>query len=58
MGRSERSMKLLEDTTLAHREFRILVDRADFVEVTPASSTILYLGSRFDLDHALHVSAG
>jgi hypothetical protein len=51
-------MKLIEDTTLAHREFRILVDRADFVEVTPASSTILYLGSRFDLDHALHVSAG
>jgi hypothetical protein len=58
MGRSKRSTKLLEDTTLARRVFRILVDRAGFVEVTPAASMILYLGSRFDLDLALHVAGG
>jgi hypothetical protein len=56
MGRSERSTKLLEDTTLASRVFGILVDRAGLVEVTPAASTILDLGSRFDLDLALNVA--
>jgi hypothetical protein len=53
---SKRSMKLLEDMTLAHPMFRILVDRVGFVEVTPAASTILGLGSSFDLDLALHVA--
>jgi hypothetical protein len=52
MGRSKRSLKLLEDTTLASRMLGILVDRARFVEVTPAASTIWCLGSRFDLDLA------
>jgi hypothetical protein len=56
MGRSERLTKLLEDTTLTSCVFGILVDRAGFVEVTPAASTILCLGSRFDLDLALHVA--
>jgi hypothetical protein len=55
MGRSERSAKLLEDTALARSVFWILMDRAGFVEVTPATSTILGLGSRFDLDIVLHV---
>jgi hypothetical protein len=56
IGRSERSTKLLEDTALARRVFGILVDRAGFIEVTHAASTILGLGSRFDLDLALHVA--
>jgi hypothetical protein len=56
MGRSERSTKLLEDTTLASRVFGILVDRAGFIEVILAASTIFGLGSRFDLDLALHVA--
>jgi hypothetical protein len=56
MGRSERSTKLLEDTALASRVFGILMDRAGFVEVTLAASTILGLGSRFNLDLALHVA--
>jgi hypothetical protein len=56
MSRSKRSSKLLKDTTLAHRVFRILVDRTGFVEVAPAASTILGLGSRFDLDLLLHVA--
>jgi hypothetical protein len=55
MGCSERSMKLLEEMALVCRVFRILVDKAGFVEVTPAASTILGLGSRFDLDLVLHV---
>jgi hypothetical protein len=49
-------MELLEDTALVCCVFRILVDRAGFVEVVPAASTILGLGSRFDLDLALHVA--
>jgi hypothetical protein len=56
MGSSERSTKLLEDTALASHVLGILVDRAGFVEVTPATSTILDLESRFDLDLALHVA--
>jgi hypothetical protein len=36
--------------------FGILVDRAGFIEVTPTVSTIWCLGSRFDLDLALHVA--
>jgi hypothetical protein len=56
MGRSERSTKLLEDTAPARCVFRILVDRAGFIEVAPAASTILCLGSRFNLDLALHVA--
>jgi hypothetical protein len=55
MSRSKRSTKLLEDTALARHVFRILVDRARFVEVALAASTILGLGSKFDLDLALHV---
>jgi hypothetical protein len=55
MSRQKRSTKLLEDTALARRVFRILVDRAGFIEVTLATSIILGLGSRFNLDLALHV---
>jgi hypothetical protein len=55
MSRCKRSTKLLETTALARRVFRILVDRAGFAEVAPAASTILGLGSRFDLDPVLHV---
>jgi hypothetical protein len=38
------------------RVFGILVHRAGFVEVAPAASTIWGLGSKFDLDIALHVA--
>jgi hypothetical protein len=56
MGCNERSTKLLEDTTLTRRAFGILVDRVGFVEVAPVVSMIWGLGSRFDLDLALHVA--
>jgi hypothetical protein len=49
-------MELLEDTALACGVVGVLMDRAGFVEVAPAASTILGLGSRFDLDLALHVA--
>jgi hypothetical protein len=50
------SAKLLEDTALARRVFGLLLDRAGFIEVIPAVSTILRVGSKFDLDLALHVA--
>jgi hypothetical protein len=50
----DRSAKLLEDTALACGVLGLLMDRAGFVEVIPAASTILGLGSRFNLDLALH----
>jgi hypothetical protein len=56
VGRSKRSTKLLEDMTLARCVFGLLMDWAGFVEVTPAASTILGLGSRFDLDLTFHVA--
>jgi hypothetical protein len=56
VGRSKRSAKLLEDTELARCVFGLLMDRAGFVEMTPAASTILGLGSSFNLDLALHVA--
>jgi hypothetical protein len=43
------------DTALASRVLGILVDMAEFVGVTPVASMIWCLGSRFDLDLALHV---
>jgi hypothetical protein len=49
-------MELLEDAALACCVFRVFVDRAGFVEVVPATSMILYTGSGFDLDLALHVA--
>jgi hypothetical protein len=55
MSRGERSSKLLKYTALASRVFRILVDGARVVEMTPAVPTVWCLGSRFDLDLALHV---
>jgi hypothetical protein len=55
MSRSKRSIKLLENTALVRHVFRILMDRAGFIEMTPAVSTILGLGSKFDLDLPLHV---
>jgi hypothetical protein len=55
MSCSERSVKLLDHTALARHVFGFLVDRARVVEVAPAVSTIWCLGSRFDLDLALHV---
>jgi hypothetical protein len=54
VSRGERSAKLLEDTALAHIVFGLSMDTAGFVEVIPAVSTILGLGSRFNLDLALH----
>jgi hypothetical protein len=54
VSRGERSAKLLEDTALACGVFGLLMDRAGFVEVIPVASTILGLGSRFNLDLALH----
>jgi hypothetical protein len=56
VGCSNRSAKLLEDTTLACRVLGLLVDRAGFVEVIPAASTILRVESIFDLDLAFHVA--
>jgi hypothetical protein len=56
VGRSKSSAKLLEDTTLACGVFGVLVDRTGLVEVIPATSTILRVESRFDLDLAFHVA--
>jgi hypothetical protein len=56
VGRSKRSAELLEDTTLACVVFGVLVDRVGFVEVASTASTILGLGSRFDLDFTLHIA--
>jgi hypothetical protein len=56
VGRSKRSAKLREDTTLACGVFGVLMDRAGLVEVIPAASTILGVESRFDLDLAFHVA--
>jgi hypothetical protein len=55
VGRSKRSAKLLEDTTLACGVFGLLMDRAGFVGMIPVASTILRVESRFDLDLAFHV---
>jgi hypothetical protein len=52
---AKRSLKLLEDTTLACGVFGLLMDRAGFIEVVPAASMILRVGSRFDLDLVFHV---
>jgi hypothetical protein len=52
MSHGKRSAKLLEDMALARHVFGLLMDRAGFIEVTPAASTILGLVSRFDLDLA------
>jgi hypothetical protein len=48
VGCSKRSAELIEDTTLASGVFGLLVDRAGFVEVISAASTILSHESRFD----------
>jgi hypothetical protein len=56
VGRSKRSTKLLEDVTLACSVFGLLVDRAGFVEMIPAASTILRVESRFDMDLTFHVA--
>jgi hypothetical protein len=56
VGRSKRSAKLLEDTTLACGVFGLLVDRAGFIEMIRVASTILRVESRFDLDLAFHVA--
>jgi hypothetical protein len=56
MGCGERSMKLLEHTTLASCVFRVLVYGARVIEVAPVVSMIWCLRFRFDLDLALHVA--
>jgi hypothetical protein len=56
VSRSKRSAKLFEDTALACGVFGVLVDRAWLVEVIPATSMILRVESRFDLDLAFHVA--
>jgi hypothetical protein len=55
VGRGKRSAKLLEDTALVCSVLGVLVDRTGLVEVIPATSTILMVESRFNLDLALHV---
>jgi hypothetical protein len=55
-SRGERSSKLLEYTALASRVFEVFMDGAGVVEMTPAVPTVWCLGSRFDLDLALHVA--
>jgi hypothetical protein len=52
----KRSVKLLEDTTLACGVLGVLMDRVGLIDVIPAASTILMVESRFDLDFALHVA--
>jgi hypothetical protein len=54
VSRGEGSTKLLEDTALACSVLGLLVNRAGFVEVILAASTILGLGSRLNLDLVLH----
>jgi hypothetical protein len=54
MSRGERSAKLLENTALAFGVLGLLVNMAGFIEVIPAASTILGLGSRFNLNLVLH----
>jgi hypothetical protein len=54
VSHGERSAKFLEDMTLACGVLGLLMDRVGFVEVIPVASAILVLGSRFNLDLALH----
>jgi hypothetical protein len=56
MSREERSFEILKHTALASRVFGVLVDGTRVVEVTPTVPTMWGLGSRFDLDLALHVT--
>jgi hypothetical protein len=56
MSRCKRSSKLLENTALACGVLRVFMDRAGFIEVISAASTILMAESRFDLDLALHAA--
>jgi hypothetical protein len=56
VSRGEGSTKLLEDTALACGVLGLPVNRAGFVKVIPAVSMILGLGSRLNLDLALHVA--
>jgi hypothetical protein len=56
MSHGERSSKLSENATLASRLFGVLVDGAGVVRMTIAIPTIWCLGSRFDLDLAVHVA--
>jgi hypothetical protein len=51
-----RAAKLLEDTALECGVLGLLLNRAGFVEVVLAASTILGLGSRFDLDLTFRVA--
>jgi hypothetical protein len=56
VSRCEGSTKFLEDTALACGVLGLLMNRAGVVVVIPAASTILGLGSKFNLDLALHVA--
>jgi hypothetical protein len=56
VSRGKRSAKLFEDTALACGVLGVFVDRAGLVKVIPATSTILRIESRFDMDLALHVA--
>jgi hypothetical protein len=56
VSRGKRSVKLFEDTALVCGVLRVLVDRAELIDVIPTASTILMVESRFDLDLALHVA--
>jgi hypothetical protein len=55
MSCEQRSTKLLEHMAPASRVFGVLVDGARVIEVTLAVLMMWGLGSRFDLDLALHV---
>jgi hypothetical protein len=56
VSRGVRAAKLLEDTALECGVLGLLLNRAGFVEVVLAASTILGLGSRFDLDLTFRVA--
>jgi hypothetical protein len=56
VSHSEWSAKLLEDTALVCGVLGVLVDRTGVVEMIPATSTILMVESRLDLDLVLHVA--
>jgi hypothetical protein len=56
VSHGEGSTKLLEDTAMACGVIGLPLNRAGFVEVIPAVSMILGLGSRFNPDLVLHVA--
>jgi hypothetical protein len=56
VSRGNRSAKLFEDTALACGVLGVLVDGTGLFKATTATSTILMVEFRVDLDLALHVA--